>query len=415
MKFRFILNLLLISCVFFSALIFITPSNASSCNGGVHLGFGVFMKNEHECETESKRLQNCHYAKASNERYWYSGAHCMLSENNAYYENSFSDYSFKVNSFKILPITESDGAQCFEASRTAGNRSSSYYFCDLQRGSLFDKGSVQNLFQKRTKFSSIRATLNDQNAETPKQVAGGTSSIVPLDAFVSFTSQSHFTESRKAYSSAKKLTKSKQPMSQEYFNDIKGTFAEEYLISKRKNKAMVGAFPLTCNYRYSAWNHSSLREAYQRAKGGCETKVNDRNAVLGQKCKCRVVALNNVLFYEPETYIGEQGQVPILARVVENGQQIEIRGVVKIADKGSSKSAFTVETNAGVKACKGSFDISDTAIGRFSMNCFDGKYVGSGDFVTTGFNQELQVANGTAEFTATNGAKMFVIFGEDAE
>ena len=87
--------------------------------------------------------------------------------------------------------------------------------------------------------------------------------------------------------------------------------------------------------------------------------MNDRKKVLGQKCKCRVIALNNVMFYEPEIYIGEQGLVPILARVIENGQQIEIRGKVKIANKGSSKSPFTVETNAGVTACEGSFDISD--------------------------------------------------------
>lgn len=415
MNYRSITISSLMLLILFSNVLWSTPSVASYCNGGVHLGFGVFMKNEHKCETETKRLQNCHYAEVSNERFWYSGAHCVLSENNAYYQDSFSEYDFKVKSFKIRPITESDGAQCFEATRTSGPTSSSYYFCDLQRGNLFDKASVQDLFQKRSKFSSTPATLNRRNVETPTQNIVGTSSIVPLDAFVSFTSQSYFTDSSKAYSSAKKLTKSKQPMSQEYFDGIKGTFAEEYLTSKRKNKAMVGAFPLTCNYRYSSWNYSSLREAYQRAKGGCETKVNDRNKVLGQKCKCRVIALNNVMFYEPGIYIGEQGQVPILARVIENGQQIEIKGKVKIADKGSSKSAFTVETNAGVKACEGSFDISDTAIGRFSMNCFDGKYVGSGDFVTTGFNPELQIANGTAEFTATNGAKMFVIFGEDAE
>ena len=210
-----------------------------------------------------------------------------------------------------------------QAIGTSGRTSSSYYFCNLK--AIFSTKRAFRIYFKRSKFSSTPATLNRRNVETPTQNIVGTSSIVPLDAFVSFTSQSHFTESRKAYSSAKKLTKSKQPMSQEYFNGIKGTFAEEYLISKRKNKAMVGAFPLTCNYRYSAWNYSSLREAYQRAKRGCETKVNDRNAVLGQKCKCRVVALNNVLFYEPEIYVGEQGQVPILARVVENGQQIEIR------------------------------------------------------------------------------------------
>ena len=408
---------LLAPLTFILVLACLTPikSYASSCSSSVKWGFGVLMENEYECEKEVLSGQTCFYAKASNARFWYSGAHCILTSNNSVYRRSKVTHDFKVKGYFINPYKADDGVQCFSAKRTAGNRSSAYEFCDFQKKSLFDKVAVTALFSERKKFSSKLATFKGNETAEPPENNGSSLGGFIDDAFIAFTNKSYFTDSRQSYSSAKALTAKKQPMSSQFFDEIRGTRTEEYLLSRRKNKAMVGAFPLTCNYRYTSWNYSSLREAYQRAKRGCETKINDRNNTLGQNCKCRIIALNNVLFYKPEVYIGEKGQVPILARVVENGQQIEIRGEVKIADKGATKSSFTVETDAGVRACSGYFDISNKAIGSFSMDCFDGKYVGTGDFVTTGFNPKLQVANGTAEFTATNGAKMFVIFGEDAE
>ena len=398
-------------------------ANAASCFGGVHNGFGVFMETEHECETETLSSQNCYKAKITNNpRYWYSGTQCIISDGNTTYRRSKTDYDFKVKSFKIKPKKENDGINCFSALLTNQKTSTSYYFCDYARGTLFDKAAVEKLFKSRSKFSSSLASLGNvapPNASSSGAQTGNTSSNAslgsPTGKYTSFTETSFFTSSTGSYSNAKKLISRKQPMSTQFLNQLSGTFAGKYLTSRGKNKAMVGAFPLTCNYRYSSWNKSSLREAYNQAKKGCEKKINDRNRTLGQNCKCRIVALNDVLFYQPEVYIGERGDVPILARVVEGTEQIEIKGKVKIADRGASDSAFTVETNTGVKACEGYFDISDKAVGKFYMNCFDGKYVGSGDFITTSFNPELQVANGTAEFTATNGAKIFVIFGEDAE
>ena len=398
-------------------------ANAALCFGGVHNGFGVFMKTEHECETESLSNQNCYKAKINNNpRYWYSGTQCIINDSNAYYGQRKTDYDFKVKSFKIKPKKEKDGVNCFSALSTNRQSSKTYYFCDYARTEPFDKVAVEMLFKNRSEFASSLASLGHTTppkASSSSTQSGQTSAnnllASPAGKFISLTDYSFFTSSNESYAEAKKLIANRQPMSAQFFNQLTGTPASKYLSSRRKNKAMVGAFPLTCNYRYTSWNKSSLREAYNQAKKGCEKKINDRNRTLGQNCKCRIVALNDVLFYQPEIYIGERGDVPILARVVEGAQQIEIKGKVKIANRGSTKSAFIVETNTGVKACEGNFDISDKAVGKCSMNCFEGKYVGTGDFVTTSFNPELQVANGTAEFTATNGAKMFVIFGEDAE
>ena len=76
----------------------------------MHLGFGVFMKNEHKCETETKRLQSCCYAEVTS--VFGVGSACVLSENNATIK-TLSNTTL-VKSFKIRPITESDGAQCFK-------------------------------------------------------------------------------------------------------------------------------------------------------------------------------------------------------------------------------------------------------------------------------------------------------------
>ena len=188
----------------------------------------------------------------------------------------------------------------------------------------------------------------------------------------------------------------------------------KYLTKKRTPKAMVGAVPLSCNYRYYHSASKNLSSAISSAYKGCIDKISQYNQLLNKNCNCRLIALNNTLFYESSVYLGELGYTPILAQVEQNGQKILINGVAEWDKPGASFANFVLKNDKNIKICDGSFDIRSRAKGAIKINCFNGKFAGSGEFVTSGFDEELRVANGTAVINLGDGNEMRVVYGRDA-
>lgn len=186
------------------------------------------------------------------------------------------------------------------------------------------------------------------------------------------------------------------------------------ILTRPSNKAVFGALPRSCNYRYTAWNQISPERAIEVAQDGCNLKISKYNQLMNKDCQCSLFALNNTIFVDADYFIGEIGYVPIKAEIKENEQRIIIKGTVHFGSPGKSINKFDLVNDKGNKICKGHFNIKDKAKGYLFLDCFNGKYKGEGSFVNSGYDVEKRFMNGTAMINLNNNASMRVIYGTDA-
>jgi hypothetical protein len=86
---------------------------------------------------------------------------------------------------------------------------------------------------------------------------------------------------------------------------IKEIEANPYLkkyLSFSGDKAMYGAVPLGCNYRWFNRGFAGQKQAVAKAKAGCERKISDKNRDFNMQCSCRIIALDNTLLYPLDVY-----------------------------------------------------------------------------------------------------------------
>jgi len=79
-------------------------------------------------------------------------------------------------------------------------------------------------------------------------------------------------------------------------------YLKKYL-SVSGDKAMYGAVPLGCNYRYFNWGFAGKQQAITKAKAGCEKKISDKNRDFNMQCSCRIIAMDNTLLYPLDVYL----------------------------------------------------------------------------------------------------------------
>ena len=211
---------------------------------------------------------------------------------------------------------------------------------------------------------------------------------------------------------ANELAKDAKKISQSFKNTL--SKSRTNILSKPSNKAVFGALPRSCNYRYTTWNKPSPISAIKSAKDGCNLKIKKYNKLMNKNCQCSLFALNDVIFVDADFFIGEVGYVPIRAEIQENDQKIIIKGTVEFKSPGNSISNFDLINNKGNKICKGYFNIKDKAKGSIFLDCFEGKYKGKGSFVNSGFDVERRFMNGTALINLNDNAIMRVVYGTDA-
>ena len=194
---------------------------------------------------------------------------------------------------------------------------------------------------------------------------------------------------------------------------LSSKFIREY-IGKSSPKAMAKALPDTCNYKYYYTSNQSIQNAISKAFQGCSRKMDEYNELMDKNCQCKIAAVNNAFFHSSESFLGELGFVPMIAEVSQNGQSIIIKGTAEWGTPGKSVANFVVKNENDVEICNGQFDTRNTAKGSIEMNCFDGKFSGSGTFVNSGFDPDLRFFNGTAKIELGGNVTMRVIYGRDA-
>jgi len=227
--------------------------------------------------------------------------------------------------------------------------------------------------------------------------------------------QSYFDASQTTLTAAQQAESSAVPMSPAMSAELsESAYIKKYL-SLPAQKAMYGAFPLTCNYRYYNYRNSSQQGAMARALTGCQTKMDRYNDLTGTDCQCRIIAMGDALFYDASVYLGSVPYLPMIGQINSaDGSALEIKGLVESQTIGASSSSFQLKGPDGQIMCNGQFDIRQKAKGDLTLSCFGGEVRGRGEFVHKEFDTELRVWNGTAVIQLSDGAEMLVVYGRDA-
>jgi len=225
----------------------------------------------------------------------------------------------------------------------------------------------------------------------------------------------YFDASQEAFAAATSAESAASPIEEGMSKDLSSSAYIKKYLGGPDNKAMYGAFPLTCNYRYYNYRNGSVLGAMARAKDGCQRKMDNYNDLTGTDCQCRIIALGNTLFYDSSVYLGSTPYLPMVGQVVSaDGSNIEIKGLVELTDAGASMSTLKLTGPDGQVLCTGSFDIGQKAKGNLQLSCFGGEIQGRGEFVHKAFDPELRVWNGTASIRLGDGSQMLVVYGRDA-
>ena len=382
---------------------------AEQCRKPVNFGFGLFQENSIICSSKKFDGQRCSYSSAENQSYSYSTSYCSLDSNYEWTGRKIK-YDFKVkdgwSKFKINLRSSSEGGECIIFEKMTGSNFLQGEFCDHQKQERFSEAEATHLIKSRLTFGNL-TSVSTQNA-----------SVLSDDEIRQiFTPNNFYPNIKEDVAEAIAFAPGAEAVSEAELGLLsanKKGYIWKYLTKKRTPKAMVGAVPLSCNYRYYHSASKNLSSAISSAYKGCIDKISQYNQLLNKNCNCRLIALNNTLFYESSVYLGELGYTPILAQVEQNGQKILINGVAEWDKPGASFANFVLKNEKNIKICDGSFDIRNRAKGAIKINCFNGKFVGSGEFVTSGFDEELRVANGTAVINLGDGNEMRVVYGRDA-
>jgi len=102
--------------------------------------------------------------------------------------------------------------------------------------------------------------------------------------------------------------------------------------------------------------------------------------------------------------------MPAVLEVVENDNTVRLNGVIK-GISGEKSDDFTFHNNSGIKVCSGKFSLNRSKTkGRLSINCFNGKFSGSGKILSIYYNQSRGEFTGACEISS-NKAKIKMLFG----
>ena len=179
-------------------------------------------------------------------------------------------------------------------------------------------------------------------------------------------------------------------------------------------KAMFAIIPKSCSnkYRYYSSNNSNELAAIGRAQRGCNQGAAKINNLLGSDCECRIVALDNIFFYPENIYEEHVKWFPVHIEIIEDSNVIHVKGRAETSNS-RTEGEFNVFNDSGVAVCSGEFNLRGGAKGSISIDCFNGKYIGSGEVVKAGYDRHLNMFYGSALIDSNTGV-MRVVYGPDA-
>ena len=154
------------------------------------------------------------------------------------------------------------------------------------------------------------------------------------------------------------------------------------------HKAVAVPMPKQCAFVYAdtyTRNQMSEREVQDMALSNCNAKLNQLGP-LGENyavnCQCKVVISDGV-YLQPRETLPDQayGPTSIFYRD-DRGNIARLNGVARYgALIGRDRSVtFSVDNPRGETVCDGTFTNDGAHSGRFSLNCFNGKFAGNGTY-----------------------------------
>ncbi len=154
------------------------------------------------------------------------------------------------------------------------------------------------------------------------------------------------------------------------------------------HKAVAMPLPKQCAFVYAdtyTRGQMSEREVQDMALSNCKAKLNQLGP-LGENyavdCQCKVVISDGV-YVQPREALPDQayGPASIFYRD-DRGNVARLNGVARYgALIGRDRSVtFSVDNPRGETVCDGTFTNDGPHAGRFSLNCFNGKFAGNGTY-----------------------------------
>ena len=170
--------------------------------------------------------------------------------------------------------------------------------------------------------------------------------------------------------------------------------AERYWVNTEtmaaSHKAVAVPLPRQCAFVYAdAYTRGAMseREVQETALSNCNRKLAELGPLgdnYSVSCQCKVV-ISDDAYAVPRDTMPDQayGPVSIFYRD-DRGNVARLNGVAKYgALIGRDRSVtFSVENPRAETVCEGTFTNESTNAGRFSLNCFGGKFSGNGSYQT---------------------------------
>lgn len=154
------------------------------------------------------------------------------------------------------------------------------------------------------------------------------------------------------------------------------------------HKSVAVPMPKQCAFVYAdtyTRNQMSEREVQEMALSNCRAKLNQLGPLgenYGANCQCQVVISDGTYIVPRETLPDQAyGPASIFYRD-DRGNVARLNGVARYgALIGRDRSVtFSVDNPRGETVCDGTFTNDGPHTGRFSLNCFNGKFGGKGTY-----------------------------------
>jgi hypothetical protein len=170
--------------------------------------------------------------------------------------------------------------------------------------------------------------------------------------------------------------------------------AERYWVNTEtmaaSHKAVAVPLPRQCAFVYAdAYTRGPMseREVQETALSNCNRKLAELGPLgdnYNVNCQCKVV-ISDESYAVPRDTMPDQayGPVSIFYRD-DRGNVARLNGVARYgALIGRDRSVtFSVENPRAEMVCEGTFTNESASAGRFSLNCFGGKFAGNGSYQT---------------------------------
>jgi hypothetical protein len=200
------------------------------------------------------------------------------------------------------------------------------------------------------------------------------------------------------------------------FPEMAHRFWENTETMAASHKSVAVPMPRQCAFLYAdtyTRNQMSEREVQQMALNNCSAKLNQLGPLgenYGVACQCQVI-ISDGNYIVPREALPDQayGPASIFYRD-DRGNVARLNGTARYgALLGRDRSVtFSLDNPRSEPVCQGTFTNEGPRNGRFSLNCFSGKFAGGGTYEShTGSPNDHIIARGQTQ----RGQPVVIVIG----